>query len=175
MTGCSYGVGKPVAGRVALGGVGVQIIRPRRDTTNVDEVPDKTREHLGIVDDGIEIADVGEFALHMKRHFGDARLDGERGIPGAAAGTIEAVQGSGPPICESSVDVVCVRDSEHELSTVKMICTDLLCPQPTAGRALDFREGIQVVFSDQFQEHRIAQSRARNEARRAILGNVPDE
>jgi hypothetical protein len=175
VTCCSDDVGKPIAGRVGLGGVGVQIIRPWSDSTNVHEVPYKTRKQFGTFDNGIEIANVGEFALDMERYFGDARLNGERGIPSAPARTIEAVQASGQPISKSSVDEVCVRDSEHELSTVKMICSDVLCPQSTAGRALNFRERIQFVFSDQFQEHWIAQSRARNEAYRAILCNMSDE
>jgi hypothetical protein len=39
-----------------------------------------------------------------------------------------------------------------------MIRSDFLCPQSTAGGALNFRERIQFVFRDQFAEHWIAQS-----------------
>jgi hypothetical protein len=39
---------------------------------------------------------VGEFALHVKRHFGDARCNGERGIPGASPTTVEALSPINP-------------------------------------------------------------------------------
>jgi len=57
-----------------------------------------------------------------------------------------------------------VRDSEHELSAVEMISSDLLCPQAAAGGTLDFGERIQFFFCDQPAEHRIAEPCRRNEA-----------
>jgi hypothetical protein len=82
----------------------------------------------------------------MERHFGDARFNDERSIPSASARTIKAVQASGQPIRERGIDEVRVRDSEHELSTVEMVCSDLLRPQSTASGALDLRKRVQFVF-----------------------------
>jgi hypothetical protein len=62
-----------------------------------------------------------------------------------------------------------VRNPEHELSTVEVICSDLLRSKSTAGGALDFRKRIHFVFVDQLAQHRIAQSRRRNEADCPVL------
>lgn len=72
---CSYGIGKPITSRVALGRIGVQAIRSWVDPANVDKIPNKARKHLCILNNGIEVADIREFALHMKRHFCNARFN----------------------------------------------------------------------------------------------------
>jgi hypothetical protein len=95
---CPHGVSQSVTGGVAFRRVGIEAIGPWVDTAKIYEVSDKAGEHFGVLNDSIVIADVCEFALHVKRHFGDTRFDSERGVPSASARTVESVQAAGEPI-----------------------------------------------------------------------------
>lgn len=138
---CPDSICEAIARRVALGGIGVQVVRPRTDVAKVHEVPNKACKHLRILNDCVEVADVGKFALHVECHFDNACSDGERGIPGPSPGTVKAILGTRQPIREGGIDEMRMRDSERQLAPVQMIGADFLRPQSAASGAFDFRKG----------------------------------
>jgi len=163
------GVGKEVARLVAFGGAWIQKDRPGFCLPEVDEITDEAREHFRIVDGRVEVRDIRQLALHVKRDLGDARLQIERSIPRSSTWAVESVQRTRQPVRKRGIDKMGVRDSVDKFSTIESVCSSLLCTQSAAGSALDFFKGAQFIIGYELREHGGPQSRRRNKANRTIL------
>ena len=168
------GIRQRVPLRVADGRIGVQARRRRFDIAQIDELAREARVQFRVIDGRPEVADALQLAGHVEGDFGDAGLRGESGVPGAPAGTVEAVQLPRPPIGKGGIDEVGVRQGDDELAGADGVAAVALRQQATARRSLDLGQVVQQLGVDQAQEHRITQARRRHQPHGALQSETRD-
>jgi hypothetical protein len=136
----------------------MQTIRPRADSSKINELSRKAGEHLGVVHHGVEIVHSLQLSGQMESNFELTRLDLRGRVPCSTARTIKSVEFARPKVRKGSVDEVGVRQTAYQFASVKGFCPLLLSRQAPAGCTFNFGEIGLVSLAYELQQHGIAQA-----------------